>query len=80
MLIFPIFLVNLLQNIKSGNMEIIQVLDKKFRISIPEEEIFKRVDAVAEQLNRDMAGKNPLFLAVLNGNWLPIKVPFPLER
>ena len=58
MLIFPIFLVNLLQNIKSGNMEIIQVLDKKFRISIPEEEIIKRVDAVAEQLNRDMAGKN----------------------
>ena len=69
MLIFPIFLVNLLQNIKSGNMEIIQVLDKKFRISIPEEEILKRVDAVAEQLNRDMAGKNPLFLAVLNGSF-----------
>ena len=51
-------------------MEIIQVLDKKFRISIPEEEILKRVDAVAEQLNRDMAGKNPLFLAVLNGSFV----------
>lgn len=51
-------------------MEIIQVLDKKFRISIPEEEILKRVDAVAEQLNRDMAGKNPLFLAVLNGSFI----------
>ena len=51
-------------------MEIIQVLDKKFRISIPEEEILKRVDAVAEQLNRDLAGKNPLFLAVLNGSFV----------
>ncbi len=48
-------------------MDTIQVLDKKFKISIPEEEILKRVDAVAQQINKDLAGKNPLFLAVLNG-------------
>ena len=48
-------------------MDIIQVLDKKFKISIPEEVIQKRVAAVAEQINKDMEGKNPLFLAVLNG-------------
>lgn len=51
-------------------MEIVQVLDKKFKISIPEEEILKRIDAVAEEINRDMAGKNPLFLAVLNGAFM----------
>ena len=51
-------------------MDTIQVLDKKFRVSIPEAEILKRVDAVAQQINKDMAGKNPLFLAVLNGSFI----------
>lgn len=51
-------------------MEKIQVLDKKFQISIPEEEIHRRIDAVAEKINHDMAGKNPLFLAVLNGAFI----------
>lgn len=51
-------------------MDTIQVLDKKFRISIPEKEILQRVEAVAQRINRDMAGKNPLFLAVLNGSFI----------
>ena len=51
-------------------MDTIQVLDKKFRISIPEAEVIKRIDAVAAQINRDMAGKNPIFLAVLNGSFI----------
>jgi hypoxanthine phosphoribosyltransferase len=48
-------------------MSIVKIKDKTFRVSIPREEILKNVDAVAEKINRDMAGKNPLFLAVLNG-------------
>ena len=44
-------------------MSIVKIKDKTFRISIPREEILKNVDAVAEKINRDMAGKNPLFLA-----------------
>lgn len=48
-------------------MSIVKIKDKTFRISIPREEILKNVDVVAEKINRDMAGKNPLFLAVLNG-------------
>ena len=48
-------------------MSIVKIKDKTFRISIPREEILKNVDAVAEKINRDMAGKNPLVLAVLNG-------------
>ncbi len=51
-------------------MDTIQVLDKKFRISIPEAEVIKRIDTVAAQINRDMAGKNPIFLAVLNGSFI----------
>ena len=48
-------------------MSIVQIKDKKFKTSIPETEIKKCVKAVAERINRDMEGKNPLFLAVLNG-------------
>ena len=51
-------------------MDTIQVLDKKFAISIPEKDILERVEAVAQQINRDLAGKNPLFLAVLNGSFI----------
>ncbi len=51
-------------------MDIIQVLDKKFAVSIPEKDILERVDQVAQQINKDMAGKNPLFLAVLNGSFI----------
>ena len=48
-------------------MDRVQVKDKAFRISIPEAEIKKRVKAVAEEISKDMAGKNPLLLGVLNG-------------
>lgn len=51
-------------------MDTIQVKDKLFKLSIPEKEILKHVDAVAEKINRDLAGKNPLFLAVLNGAFI----------
>lgn len=45
----------------------VTVGDKVFAISIPEAEIQRRVKEVAKRINHDMAGKNPLFLAVLNG-------------
>jgi adenylate kinase len=32
--------------------------------------VLKRVEAVAEQINHDMAGKNPIFIAVLNGSFI----------
>lgn len=51
-------------------MAVINILDKKFEISYPEEEILKRVKAVADRINTDMAGKNPLLLAVLNGSFM----------
>ncbi|UKK50686.1 hypoxanthine phosphoribosyltransferase [Prevotella sp. E13-17] len=48
-------------------MSRVTIKDKTFETSIPEAEIHERVKAVAAQINKDMAGKNPLFLAVLNG-------------
>jgi len=46
------------------------IKDKTFETSITEAEILERVKTVAERINRDMAGKNPLFLAVLNGSFM----------
>lgn len=45
----------------------VTIKDKTFETSIPEAEILQQVKAVAARINQDMAGKNPLFLAVLNG-------------
>lgn len=45
----------------------VTIKDKTFETFIPEEEILRRVKVVADRINVDMAGKNPLFLAVLNG-------------
>lgn len=51
-------------------MSLVKIKDKTFRISIPETEILERVKVVAEKINRDMADKNPLLLAVLNGSFI----------
>lgn len=51
-------------------MDSIQVKDKNFQIYIPEEKIINRVKEVAATISRDMVGKNPLFLAVLNGSFV----------
>lgn len=51
-------------------MNTVTIKDKTFKTFIPEEEILKSVKAVAEKINKDMAGKNPLFLAVLNGSFM----------
>ena len=44
-------------------MSIVKVKDKTFKTFIPEKEILQRVKEVADKINKDMAGKNPLFLA-----------------
>ncbi len=63
-------------------MSIVKIKDKTFKTSIPEAEILERVKAVADRINTDMADKNPLLLAMLNGSFVfaadlmrEIKVP-----
>lgn len=51
-------------------MSTIKVKDKTFKTFIPEEEIQRRVKTVADKINKDLDGKNPLFLAVLNGSFI----------
>lgn len=51
-------------------MQTIEVKDKRFAVSIPETEILKQVKRVAEEINRDYAGQEPVFLAVLNGSFI----------
>ncbi len=51
-------------------MSTIQIKDKKFAVSIKEEDILKEVSRVADEINRDLADKNPLFLSVLNGSFM----------
>lgn len=51
-------------------MDTIQIKDKQFSISIKEEDILKEVDRVANEINRDLAGKHPLFLSILNGSFM----------
>ena len=48
----------------------IKLKDKIFETSIPEAEILKRIKVVADKINKDMEGKNPLLLAVLNGSFV----------
>jgi hypoxanthine phosphoribosyltransferase len=48
----------------------ITVKDKEFRISITASEIDAAIRKIADQINLDYAGKNPLFLAVLNGSFM----------
>lgn len=51
-------------------METIQIKDKRFKTFIPEKEILKEVARVADEINRDLSGKNPLFISVLNGSFM----------
>lgn len=65
-------------------MSRVTIKDKTFETSIPEAEILKRVKAVAARINEDLADKNPIFIAVLNGSFifaadLMREISFPAE-
>ena len=51
-------------------MSRIKIHDKEFALSIPQEEILHEVKRVADEINRDYAGKRPLLLGVLNGSFM----------
>jgi hypoxanthine phosphoribosyltransferase len=47
-----------------------KIREVEFEKIISEQKIQKRVDQLAEEINRDYAGQTPLFLPVLNGAFL----------
>jgi len=51
-------------------MKSVKIKDKEFQVSITQEQIETAVKNVAEQINWDLAGKDPLFLVVLNGAFM----------
>ncbi len=51
-------------------MSIVKIKDKTFKTSYTEAQIKERIKEMAQRINHDMEGKNPLFLAVLNGAFM----------
>lgn len=51
-------------------MDTIKIKDKNFAVSIPEAKILSEVERIAAQINKDLEGKNPIFLCVLNGSFI----------
>ncbi|MEA5259937.1 hypoxanthine phosphoribosyltransferase [Arcicella aquatica] len=48
----------------------IQVHDKHFEVFIEQSILEKRINALAAEINQDYTGKQPLFLAILNGSFM----------
>ncbi len=48
-------------------MKEIRILDRKFRELITKEAISERIEELARQINTDLAGKDVIFLGILNG-------------
>ncbi|RPI10711.1 MAG: hypoxanthine phosphoribosyltransferase [Acidobacteriales bacterium] len=46
------------------------ILDKRFREMIPGDQINKRIEEMASEINRDFKGKEVVFLGILNGAFL----------
>ena len=51
-------------------MSSIKVHDKSFETYLSEETILLRVKEMAADINKDYAGKRPLFIAILNGSFM----------
>ncbi len=51
-------------------MKEIRILDKNFREFLTEKEVKDRIDELARQMNNDLAGKDVVFLGILNGAFL----------
>jgi hypoxanthine phosphoribosyltransferase len=51
-------------------MKTVRIKDKEFRIYLTAEQIEEAVSAVAARINADLAGKNPIFVCVLNGAFI----------
>ena len=65
-------------------MQEVKIFDKVFKKSIPEKEIQKAIDKIAFNMNQTLAGKDVIFLSILNGSFvfasdLLKKIKFPCQ-
>ena len=51
-------------------MEEIQILDKKFREFITEQEIQGKIRELAAKINNDFSGREVIFIGILNGSFM----------
>src|ERR1044071_7345005 len=51
-------------------MGVIKVHDKTFETYLSEETIFRRIKEIGAEINKEYAGKRPLFIAILNGSFM----------
>lgn len=51
-------------------MATIKIHDKEFEPFIPYEKIRSVVEQMAEKMNKELKGKNPLFICILNGSFM----------
>ena len=51
-------------------MKQIKIHDKEFKLYLPYEKIRSIVVEMAEKMNNDLSGKNPLFVCILNGSFM----------
>lgn len=51
-------------------MNRVTLKDKTFELSIPFEEISQSIEKIAFKINSDFAGKEPVFLVILNGSFM----------
>jgi hypoxanthine phosphoribosyltransferase len=48
----------------------VQVYDKTFELFIPEAKIQQAIDELAKQMNKDLQGKDVIFMGILNGAFI----------
>lgn len=48
----------------------IKVKDKEFKLLLSSDQIQEQIKTIAQKINKDLDGKNPFFLAVLNGSFM----------
>lgn len=51
-------------------MKTVTIKGRRFRLTLPESEILQAVDRIAGRMSEELADKNPLFLAILNGSFV----------
>jgi hypoxanthine phosphoribosyltransferase len=51
-------------------MKSVIIKDKEFELFLTQDVIEKAIDKIAERLDKDLAGRDPLFICVLNGSFM----------
>lgn len=51
-------------------MKTVKIKDKEFELFLTQDSIERAIDGIAVKMNEDLAGKDPLFICVLNGSFM----------